>query len=68
MEGFIYRVVVYIGCFLASFWALLGLDFERFIRKGKTQQAQLLVLLMAMALGYLVAQFIMALMYKNIFM
>lgn len=47
--------------FIASYWAILGLDFERFLRKGKTLEAQILAVLLAMALSYLVMQFIFSL-------
>lgn len=68
MKEFIYRTVLYLACFCVSFWALMGLDFERFIRKGRTKQAQMILLLVSMALAYLVAQFLMGLLYRNIFM
>ena len=47
--------------FIASYWAILGLDFERFLRKGKALEAQILAVLLAMALSYLVMQFIFSL-------
>lgn len=68
MKEYIYRTVLYLGCFCACFWAFMGLDFERFIRRGRTRQAQMILLLMSMAVGYLVAQFLMGLLYRNIFM
>ena len=68
MNPFILRVLLYLSCFIISFWSLMGLDFERFIHKGKTAQAQMIVFLGAMAMAYLIAQFIMNLMYRNIFM
>lgn len=68
MKEFIYRTVLYLVLFCVSFWALMGLDFERFIRKGRTRQAQILLLLGAMAMAYLAAQFLMGLLYRNIFM
>lgn len=68
MKEYILRTILYLSCFCISFWALMGLDFERFIRKGRTKQAQMILLLAAMAMGYLVAQFLMGLLYRNIFM
>ncbi len=67
MEAFIYQTVLYIICFCACFWAFMGLDFEKIIRKGRTHQAQIMLLLISMACAYLVAQFIMGITYINIF-
>lgn len=52
---------------MISFWALMGIDFEKIIRKGRTRQAQILLWILSMAIGYLVAQFMMGLIYRNIF-
>ena len=67
MVSFIYQASIYIVCFVISLYSLMAIDFEKFIRKGKTFQTQSLTILLAMALGYLVANFIFALMYKNLF-
>lgn len=68
MKEYILRTILYLSCFCVSFWAFMGLDFEKFIRKGRTRQAQMILLLISMAVGYLVAQFLMGLLYRNIFM
>ena len=39
-------------------FALSSLNFEKLIKKNKVVEAQLLYILLAMALGYLVANFI----------
>ncbi|HHX52461.1 MAG TPA: DUF1146 domain-containing protein [Erysipelothrix sp.] len=57
----IIRIALLFLSFFASYWAILGIDFERFIRKGKTSQAQILAVLLAMAMAYLVMQFILSL-------
>ncbi len=44
-----------------SYWALLGIDFSRFLRKGRTVEAQILCVLLAMALTYLVVEFLFSL-------
>lgn len=67
MQAYIYRCVLYLSCFMISFWALMGIDFEKIIRKGRTRQAQILLWILSMAIGYLVAQFMMGLIYRNIF-
>ena len=53
------HVVIYAFSFFISLWALSGLDFEKLLRKGQTVKAQVLVMLMAMAMGWLVGSFIL---------
>lgn len=57
------RILVHIICFFICFYALEAVDFARFIRRNEVGRARLLLVLFSMALGYLVAQFILALMY-----
>lgn len=54
-------IAIYLLGFLVSFYALSGLDFAKLLRKGSTGKAQVLLLLMSLALGYLVAQFCLVL-------
>ncbi len=68
MDTFIFTSMLYVCCFCISFWAFMGLDFEKFIRKGRTRQAQFMIMLISMATAYLVAQFLMAILYNNIFL
>ncbi len=68
MKEYVYRTILYLSCFFVSFWALMGLDFERLIRRGRTRQAQVILFLLSMAIAYLVAQFLMGLLYRNIFL
>ncbi|MCF0110408.1 MAG: DUF1146 domain-containing protein [Erysipelotrichaceae bacterium] len=53
------RFVTYLLCFALSFYALSSVDYNRFIRLGKTTQAQVLHVLLSLALGYLVASFLL---------
>lgn len=50
---------VHILCFIISFWALSNVAFERFVHAEKPGKTQMLLLLLALALGYLVAQFLL---------
>ena len=68
MSSFIYQTTIYVLCFVCCLYSLMAIDFEKIIKKGKTFQTQCLVILFAMGLSYLVANFIMALMYKNLFL
>lgn len=66
MGEILFRIILHLVCFGISLYALLGIDFGKFIHKGKTVQATLLLFLLSMALGYLVAQFLMMLSYRYI--
>lgn len=55
----IIRIGIYLVSFVLCFYTLSALDLQKLLRKGKTVQAQILLLLLAMALAYLVAQFIL---------
>ena len=55
------RIFVYLMCFAFSFFALTCVDFSRFVFVKKAQYAQLLLVMLSMALAYLVAQFIFGL-------
>lgn len=55
------RITIYLVSFAASAYALQGLDFTKFTRRGGQQRMFLLYLLASMALGYLVAMFVLGL-------
>jgi len=55
------RIGLHIVCFVLSLYALEGVDFARFFRRNRARQAQVLLILLSMALGYLVAQFLLML-------
>ena len=50
--------LVYVIAFALAMFALSSLNFEKLIKKNKVVEAQLLYILLAMALGYLVDNFI----------
>lgn len=54
--------IVYLFSFTAVMYAFTSINLEKFIRKNKVVQAQLLVILLCMAIGYLVAQFLFGIM------
>ena len=60
MQYFIVNVAVHLLCFMLSFWALSGVRFDRFCDVTKPGKAQLLLLLLSLGLGYLTAQFLLA--------
>lgn len=63
MNNFIYRVIIYLFSFLLSLYALNGLDYSKFIKKNRVQEAWLLYFLISMALGYLVGSMLINLIY-----
>lgn len=60
------RILLHFGAFGFSFYCLSGLDLSKLMLNTpqRTAKAQFLLLMMSMALGYLVAQFILAIMYR----
>ena len=64
---FVLRVMLYLICFVCSMYSWMAIDFSKLIHKGKTFQTQCLLLILSMSTAYLMAQFIMALMYRNVF-
>lgn len=56
-----FEVILSLVVFAISLWALDALDFNRFLKKNKVIQAQMLFLFLAMALAGLVVQFLMGL-------
>ncbi len=63
MSRFVFRVAVYLLSFILSMYGLSALDYNRFLKKGKTQEAAVLYLLMAMGLAYLVGSLLMNIIY-----
>jgi uncharacterized integral membrane protein (TIGR02327 family) len=63
MSVFILRMLVEIGCFALSFYAVGALNYEKLLKPGHVVQAQLLYWLLVLALSWLVSQFLFSLMY-----
>lgn len=51
-------IIIYLISIGLSFQAVKALNVEKFLRKGRTFEAQVLLIFMAIALGYLVASFV----------
>ncbi len=60
------RIVLHIGCFILAFYGLSGLDFSKIMlnRPNRGVKGQTLLILLSMAIGYLVAQFMLAIVYN----
>lgn len=53
------KLVVYITCIVLSMYGLSCFNYEHFILKGKVKTFYLFYILISIALGYLVASFIL---------
>jgi len=54
-----YKIYFYIFFSCASAFALSGINFEKFIKKNRIWETRILVLLLSLALGYIVTNFIL---------
>ncbi|MCL0311575.1 DUF1146 family protein [Apilactobacillus xinyiensis] len=59
----ILNIVCYLFFIFISFWCIVDLHLERFLRMHK-QQFQTLVVILSVALGYLCASFFITLLYE----
>lgn len=55
------RYILIFMTFATTMYGLMAVDFGRFIHKGRTFQAQLLLILLSMAITYLVVEFLLSL-------
>ena len=55
----IIRDIVYILCFILSMQAMQALNYEKLLKKGHVRQAQVLYLLLVMALAWLSGSFVL---------
>lgn len=54
----IIEMVLYVVCVMFAMYGLSAFDFEKYIRKNRTREFYIFYLMTALALGYLVAKFI----------
>lgn len=57
------RVLVYFVSFAISLYALSALDFNRLLKKNRVMAAQALYIVLAMAMAYLLGEFLIGIMY-----
>ena len=65
MQYFLMDLAVHVLSFTLSFWALSCVRFETFTNVRKPGQVRPLLLLLSLGLGYLVAQFLLAISVYN---
>ena len=63
MNNFIYRILIYLICFVLSLFGLKALDFNRIIKKNSVVEARVLYFLIAISLTYIIGQFVISIMY-----
>ena len=63
MSQYIFELFVYFTCFAVAMYALGALNYEKFLRRGRTMQAQVLFIVMAMCIALLIGDFIMNFIY-----
>ena len=62
MKQQIIKVVIYTVSFLVSFYALSGLDVAKLLRKSEVKKAQVLLMLLAIGLAFIVGSFFVQIM------
>ncbi len=55
------RIGVHLGALVVSAYLLIGIDFAKILRPNHRDKAQLLYLVLTMALAHLIAQFLLSL-------
>ena len=57
------RLMIYFISFAISLYGLSAIDYNRLLKKNHVMAAQVLYLVLSMALAFLLGQFLMAIMY-----
>lgn len=63
MLRFYLKIIVYLVSYIACMYGLSALDFNRFLKQGKPAAAQILYILISLAMAYLVGNFLMGIIY-----
>ncbi|MEG0165603.1 DUF1146 domain-containing protein [Anaerorhabdus sp.] len=61
---FIVRTTIYLVCFAATMYGLSSVNYEKFLKKGRVIPAQVLYLLVALAIAKLAGDFLLSLAFK----
>lgn len=57
---FYLRAAVYLICFVAAWYGMSAVDYEKILRKNHVRQAQLLYFMIIIGLAYLAGSFLLA--------
>ncbi len=63
MIRFLIKAFIYIVSLAVSWYAMQAWDYEKVLKKGHVQQAQVLYFMLMIALAYLVSQFFIGFIY-----
>lgn len=63
----IVRISLYFVCFAIAMIGLSSIDFNCLLKKNRVWQAQVLYIILSMAIGYLMAQFLMDIRWEPIY-
>lgn len=64
MREFIFKVIIYLLCFVISFYGLSALDFKKIIKQGKVTETWVLYFIIAASMAYLFGSFLMEIIYR----
>lgn len=62
---FLIQLFIYFICFFICLYALSAVDFNKFLKKNRNYEAQVLYIVLAMIMAYILAKFILSLTYKT---
>lgn len=63
MNKFIFKICIYLLCFILVMFGLSALDFNKLIKKNKVNEARVLYLILSMVITYLLGSFLMDIIY-----
>lgn len=63
MNKFVFKVLIYLLCFILVMFGLSALDFNKLIKKNKVNEARVLYIVLAMIITYLLGSFLMDIIY-----
>lgn len=63
MNKFVFKVLMYLLCFVLVMFGLSALDFNKLIKKNKVNEARVLYIVLAMIITYLLGSFLMDIIY-----
>ena len=63
MNKFVFKVIIYLLCFVLVMFGLSSLDFNKLIKQNKVNEARVLYLILSMVITYLLGSFLMDIIY-----
>lgn len=63
MSKFVYKIILYLLCYIFVMLGLSAFDFNRFIKQNRVIEARVLYLIISFVLTYLLGSFLMDIIY-----